>query len=415
MVKLINSLVLLFIIILSLNAFENSSIILNKKTFQENVLKSKNLWLILFYNPEKEDSQNLNLEFEKAAFSLKGIFKFGSINIKTEKELALKYDIISSPKMKFFGINKEEFPLDFTSIPKASSIIEKMILKAQSLAKKNINITDDEATLYSIEHNPQITVLNDDNFEETIHKNELMWMVAIHSPKCGICKKLLPQWAKAAERLKGKAKFAIVDGLINRKISRRFSLKGYPLIKIFSPGFGKMKKIEDYDGPRDENGIVEYVLKKYEAYMYINEPPQITSQDILNNECINKEGYCIINLLPNIISSSKIERLNFINSIKIVAKNYKFSTFHFLWAQEGDFYKFEKNLKINKYPMTIAVDFQNKKFSYKNYDKIFDEFSLERYIKNLLEKKETLLDYNGGLEITKVNEWDRNDYISEDL
>ena len=383
--------------------------------FEENVLKTKSIWLILFYNPEKEDSKNLYLEFEKAAFGLKDIFKFGSININTEKKLALKYEISSSPKIKFFGINKEELPQEFDSIPTASSIIEKMILKVQSLAKKNINITDEEAILYNVEHNSEVVVLNDNNYEEIIRNNELMWLVAIHSPKCGICKRLFPHWAKAAERLKGKAKFAIIDGLINKKISQRFSLKGYPLIKIFSPGFGNAKKIEDYNGPRDENGIVEYVLKKYDSYMYIKEPPQITSTDILKNECISKEGYCIINILPDIIKSSKNERLRLINNMKIVASNYKFKPFHFLWAQEGDFYKFEKNLKISKYPVTIAVDFKNNKFSYKKYEKVFDEFSLEAFIKNLLDKKETLLEYNGGLEITKIKEWDRNDYFNEDL
>ena len=62
-----------------------------------------------------------------------------------------------------------------------------------------------------------------------------MVLVLIHSPKCGICKHLYPIWAKVDERLKGKAVFCLIDGLINWKTSNRFNLKGYPLIKIFSP------------------------------------------------------------------------------------------------------------------------------------------------------------------------------------
>ena len=50
-----------------------------------------------------------------------------------------------------------------------------------------------------------------------------------------------------------------------------------------------MKKIENYDGPRDENGIVDYVLKKYESYLYVKEPPQIVNQNVLNDECIYRK------------------------------------------------------------------------------------------------------------------------------
>ena len=65
--------------------------------------------------------------------------------------------------------------------------------------------------------------------------------------------------------------------------------------------------------------------------------------------------------------------------------------------------------------MTIAVDFKNKKFSFREYNDDFDEFSLEGYIRRLLNGKEDLMEYNGGLEITSVSEWDRKDYYEEDL
>ena len=409
--------IIFLLIEVSLSFFDKESpvITLDLKSFDEKVLKSKDIWLILFYNPEKGDSKDLKPEYEKAATAMKDIFKFGAVNILSEKLFLTKYNIPSSPTMKFFGTNKTEAPKDFTTRAKASDIIEKIILKAQSIAKNNINIKDDEAVLYDIEHNPNIVVLNDENFDETITKNELMWLVAIHSPKCGVCKKLLPEWVKAAERLKGKAVFAIIDGLNNRKTSNRFSLKGYPLIKIFSPGFGRMKKIENYDGPRDENGIVDYVLKKYESYLYVKEPPQIVNQNVLNDECIYRDGFCIISIFPNIMKSSAVERNTFINEIKKVSKNYKYKPVHFVWAQEGDFYKFEKNNKINKYPVSIGVDFRNKKYSIHNYKNNFDEFSLESYIKILLDGKENLMEYKEGLEISQVSEWDRKDYMNEDL
>lgn len=394
---------------------ESPVINLNLQSFEEKVMKSKDVWLILFYNPDKDDSKTLKPEYEKAALAMKNIFKFGAANILEEKLFKVKYKFDSSPTMKFFGINKEEAPQDFTSPPKASSIIENVILKAQSIAKSRLNIKDDAAILYEVEHNPNIVVLNDNNINDIISKNELMWLVAIYSPKCGVCKKLLPEWVKSAERLKGKAVFAIIDGTVNRETAGRFSIKGYPTIKIFAPGFGRMKKIENYDGPRDADGIVQYVMTKLDAYMYVKEPPQITNQNVLNDECAYKEGFCIISILPNIMKSSALERNNFIYEIKKVAKNYKFKPVHFVWAEAGNFNKFEKNNNINKYPVSIGVDFKNKKFSIHTFKSNFDEFSLEGYAKSLLEERESLSEYKGGLEISGVAEWDRKDYMNEDL
>lgn len=407
----------LFSIVLSDSFFDPQSpvVTLNLQSFEEKVMKSREVWLILFYNPDKEESKQLKPEYEKAALAMNNIFKFGAANILEEKLFKVKYKFDSSPTMKFFGINKEEAPLDFTSPPKARSIIENVILKAQSIAKNRLNIKDDAAILYEVEHNPNIVVLNDNNLNDIISKNELMWLVAIYSPKCGVCKKLLPEWVKAAEKLKGKAVFAIIDGTVNRQTASRFSIKGYPTIKTFAPGFGRMKKIDSYDGPRDADGIVQYILRKLEVYMYVKEPPQITNQNILNDECAFKDGYCIISLLPNIMKSKALERNNFIYEIKKVAKNYKFKPVHFVWAEEGNFYKFEKNNNINKYPVSIGVDFKNKKYSIHTFKGNFDEFSLEGFAKSLLEKRESLNEYKGGLETSGVAEWDRKDYMNEDL
>ena len=416
MIKLIYLTLIIFLFNYSQSSTNLATPVINldSKNFEQKVLKTKEIWLILFYS-ENDAFNLLKPQYEKAALAMNDIFKLGAINIANEKELALKYNVTSSPHMLFFGNNKDELPKDFVVSPLAQSIIEKMMLRVQSLAKSRIEIKDDESILYDIEHDSDIVVLNDDNFDDIITKNELMWLVAIYSPKCGICHRLLPHWLNAAKRLRDKAVFAIIDGTINRKTSQRFNLKGYPLIKIFSPGFGRMKKIEPYDGPRDEEGIIEYVIQKYDAYMYVKEPPQIINQNVLNNECVNQNGYCIITLFPTIRESNARERNTFIASIKTVSKNYKFKPVHFLWASKGDFDKFEKNIKINKYPMTIAVDFKNKKFSFREYNDDFDEFSLEGYIRRLLDGKEDLMEYKGGLEITSVSEWDRKDYYEEDL
>jgi len=393
---------------------DSAVITLDSQAFEKKVLDSNDIWLILFYS-ENEEFNTLKPEYEKAALALKDMFHLGAIDAKTSKSLLSKYKITYTPTMKFFGTNKDEEPKDFSSKQRATAIIEKMFLKVQSFANTKLNITDDEAVLYSIEHNPDIVQLNDKNFDDTIKKNELMWLILFYSPKCGICKKLLPQFVKAHQRVKDKAVFAIIDGLINRQSARRFGLSGYPFLIVYSPGFGNTKKVEEYNGPRDENGIVDYILKKNELYGYVREPPQITNQDMLKQECINKEGYCIITLFPHIMKSSAKERNTYIGSIKRVSQNYNFKPAHFVWAQEGDFHRFEKNIKINKYPVTIGVDFKKRLFSYKKYNDNFDHNSLNSFIQNLLDGKEKMMNYAGGLEISETEKWDRKDYMNDEL
>jgi len=68
---------------------DSSVITLNTKTFNEKVLQSNDIWLLLFYNPENEDCKILKPEYEKAALAMKDMFKLGAIDIKSEKDLIL--------------------------------------------------------------------------------------------------------------------------------------------------------------------------------------------------------------------------------------------------------------------------------------------------------------------------------------
>ena len=99
----------------------------------------------------------------------------------------------------------------------------------------------------------------------------------------------------------------------------------------------------------------------------MKEPPQITNQDILKKECIDRKGYCIITLFPHIMKSSAQERNNFLRTIHNLAYDVKSKPIHFVWALEGDFHKMEENLKINKFPVMIGVDFNKNLFSIKKF------------------------------------------------
>ena len=114
------------------------------------------------------------------------------------------------------------------------------------------------------------------------------------------------------------------------------------------------------------------------------------------------------------MKSSAKERTNYIESIYRASRNYSSINVNFLWAQEGDF-RFEKRMKFNQYPATIAVNFKKSIISFKKFGSNFNDDNLGNYIKEVLEGKANLMEYVGGLEISDKEKWDRKDYMNEDL
>lgn len=69
-----------------------------------------------------------------------------------------------------------------------------------------------------------------------LESNDL-WIVEFYAPWCGHCKKLTPEWEKAAKGLKGFVKLGAVDMTTDGDAGRPYDIKGYPTIKWF--GFDK--------------------------------------------------------------------------------------------------------------------------------------------------------------------------------
>lgn len=87
--------------------------------------------------------------------------------------------------------------------------------------------------------------------------------------RCGHCKRLKPEYAKAAEMLLGNdppITLAKVDCTESGKDScNKYSVSGYPTLKIFSRG----DFVSDYNGPREATGIAKY-MKVNRILIYTN-------------------------------------------------------------------------------------------------------------------------------------------------
>lgn len=104
-----------------------------------------------------------------------------------------------------------------------------------------------------------VVVLTDANFQEAIDKFDYI-LVEFYAPWCGHCKKLAPEYAKAAKDLKAldtPVPIAKVDATENGETAKKFGVQGYPTLKFFVKG-----NAIDFNGGRTQADIVNWVKKK---------------------------------------------------------------------------------------------------------------------------------------------------------
>lgn len=87
-----------------------------------------------------------------------------------------------------------------------------------------------------------------------------MALVEFFAPWCGHCKKLAPEYEKAAETLEKKNIFlGSVDCTEQKEVCAKYKIQGYPTMKIFRQG-----NDFEYQGPRDADGIIRHMTKQSE-------------------------------------------------------------------------------------------------------------------------------------------------------
>uniref|UniRef100_A0A8D8ULV7 Protein disulfide-isomerase n=2 Tax=Cacopsylla melanoneura TaxID=428564 RepID=A0A8D8ULV7_9HEMI len=100
--------------------------------------------------------------------------------------------------------------------------------------------------------------LVDSDFDAVINQHETA-LVMFYAPWCGHCKKIKPEYEKAATDMKGSdtvVAFVKVDCTEGGKeVCNKHGVSGYPTLKIFRNG----QVSKEYNGPRDASGIVKYM------------------------------------------------------------------------------------------------------------------------------------------------------------
>lgn len=111
--------------------------------------------------------------------------------------------------------------------------------------------------LYS--ENSSVVQLTEENFSTEVLNSEDFWIVEFYAPWCGHCKKLAPEFEKAAASLKGVAKLGAVDMTVHGKVGGPYEIQGYPTLKVFG---ADKKNPTEYGGGRTAKSIISYVNKQ---------------------------------------------------------------------------------------------------------------------------------------------------------
>jgi len=380
---------------------------LTSANFQKEVINSEDIWLVEFYAPWCGHCQKLAPEWEKAAKALKGIVKVGALDMTTDQNVGAPYNIQGFPTIKFFGDNKKS-PLDYNSGRTAKEITNFAIKQSEQIVNKRLTGKSQQSTSDSSEKD--VVVLTDSNFEETVLKSKDMWLVEFYAPWCGHCKKLAPEWAKAASMLKGQIKVAKIDATSEQRMASKYNIQGYPTIKIFPPG--DKTKPEDYSGPREAESIVQVALSKLEAYGVPPEIYQIVSKETLESNCQNE--VCILVFLPHILDSSAAERNKYLDIIKEAAKKTRSKPIKYLWAQAGDFYQLEQMMNLGfGYPAVVAISLGKTRYAVMH--SAFKQQELDHFTSKILSGTVPLTLYSELPKMKPVQEWDGKDSEVIDL
>merc|ERR1719158_261212 len=104
-----------------------------------------------------------------------------------------------------------------------------------------------------------VVVLTDANFDNFVAENDKV-LVEFYAPWCGHCKRLEPEYKKAAAALKADGATTVlakVDATQETAVAKRFEVRGFPTMKYFTAG-----EASEYGGGRSESTIVSWIKKR---------------------------------------------------------------------------------------------------------------------------------------------------------
>lgn len=335
--------------------------------FKKVVLQDSGVVMVEFYAPWCGHCKSLAPEWETAASQLKGVVKVVAVDATQHESLAQKYQIQGFPTIKVFGADKKA-PVDYQGQRQSGAIVSEAMKAVNQLVKDRKSgkskseksgekKSGDGKKKDSNKKKSSVVELTEANFAALVLESNDHWMVEFYAPWCGHCKKLEPEWKKAADRLAPEGvKLGAVDATVHTGLAQKYGIKGFPTIKVFAAG-PKTAGPTDYQGAREADAIIQYGLDSLERSGAPVPLTEITSTSVFQDSCGSGQGakLCAILFLPHILDSGAKGRNEYLEMFQEIAKTFRKMPFAFIWAEANAQPALESALSINGNFPTVAV------------------------------------------------------------
>jgi len=152
-------------------------------------------------------------------------------------------------------LNKNFLLLLLLGLLVSSNIVKGDEDAGEDAETEEMELDEEEEAGTAVEKEGGVAVLTDDNFDDYLKEHDVT-IVEFYAPWCGHCKSFAPTYEEVATELEGKAGVGKVDATVHKKLGTRFSVSGYPTIKIFKNG-----EPFEYKGSRSKTDVVNKVLE----------------------------------------------------------------------------------------------------------------------------------------------------------
>ncbi|XP_010252582.1 PREDICTED: protein disulfide isomerase-like 2-3 [Nelumbo nucifera] len=375
---------------------------LSPSNFKNKVLNSNGVVLVEFFAPWCGHCQALTPTWEKAATLLKGVATVAALDADAHKSLAQEHGIQGFPTIKAFVPGKP--PVDYQGARDAKAIAEFALKQIKALVKERLN--EKPAGGSSEKSEPSASIeLNSQIFDDMVLKSKDLWIVEFFAPWCGHCKKLAPEWKKAANNLKGKVKLGHVNCDEEKSLMSRFKVQGFPTILVF----GADKDIPvSYEGARSASAIESFALEQLETNVAPPEVNELTSADVMEEKC-SSSAICFVAFLPDILDSKADGRNKYLELLLSVAEKFKRNPYSFVWAAAGKQPELEKQVGVGGYGYPALVALNVKKRVYTPLRSAFELQQITEFVREAGYGGKGNLPLENSPVIVKTEPWDGKD------
>ncbi|CAN0897089.1 Protein disulfide isomerase-like 2-3 [Linum grandiflorum] len=378
---------------------------LTPKNFKSKVLNSNGVVLVEFYAPWCGHCKALSPAWEKAATSLKGIATVAALDADAHKSLAQEYGIQGFPTIKVFIPGKP--PVDYQGARETRPIVNFAFKQIKALVYDRL----EGKSTSSAKSGPNESIeLNSRNFDELVVKSKELWIVEFFAPWCGHCKKLAPEWKKAAGNLKGKAKLGHVDCDAEKSLMSRFKVQGFPTILVFG---ADKDTPTPYEGARTASGIESFALEQLETNVAPPEVTELTGPDVMEEKC-GSAAICFVSFLPDILDSKAEGRNKYLDQLLSIAEKFPRSPYSYVWAAAGKQPNLEKAVGVGGYGYPALVALNVKKAVYNPLKSAYELQHITEFVKEAGRGGKGNLPLEATVEIVKTEPWDGKDGVVEE-